>query len=102
MTGSRTRQPSSALFVGKLARLDRHHILPILEVAVADQQTNRRTKSLAVPNARYDFNLVAFNLHPPAAAIALLAPPELMVDAGGVCREPRGQTFDDDDQAFAV
>src|SRR6185503_20978314 len=51
MTGPRPRKPSSALLICELARLDGHHVLPVLKIAIANQKRDWRPESLAVTNA---------------------------------------------------
>ena len=57
---------------------------------------------MAVTNARENFYLITFDLHPAAASVALLPPPELVVYEGGINRETRRQAFNDGYEAFAV
>ena len=47
---------------------------------VLDPERDRRAERLAVADAAEDFDLVALDLHPPAAAVAALAPREIDVD----------------------
>ena len=61
-------------------RLDVHRLLPVDPVAIADEERDRRTGRDAVTDAGDDLGAVAFNLHPAAAAVATLAPPELRVE----------------------
>ena len=49
-----------------------------------------------------DLGAVLLDLHPPAAAVAELAPREVVVEVLGTQLEARGQALDDRDQAGAV
>ena len=71
----RTRELPGAFLVGELARLNSHHLLPVLEVPVANQQRNRRADGLAVSHAADDLDFIGFDLHPSPAPVALLPPP---------------------------
>ena len=63
-----------------VAGLDRQFRLPVLPVAVDELDGDGRTDRLAVAHAAEHVGLVGFNLHAAAAAIALLAPPQIAVD----------------------
>ena len=72
-----------------------HDVFPMDEVIVLDEHRHGRTKCFSVPNSGEDRRRVRFDLHPPAAAVALLAPPELVIDLRGVDLQSRRQALDD-------
>jgi hypothetical protein len=54
------------------------------KIVVFDHQRDRRTERFAVSNARQYLDRVRLDLHPAAASIALLTPPEFMVDGSDI------------------
>lgn len=57
---------------------------------------------MGMPHAGHYFGVVVFNLHTPAAAIALLPAPQVPVDALHGYGDPRGKSREGGHQAFAV
>jgi hypothetical protein len=53
--------------------------LPVFPVSVLQQNGNGRTYGYSLAHSREDVGRIALNLHAPAAAISLLAAPELAV-----------------------
>jgi hypothetical protein len=102
MAGSGSGESSGAFLIFELAGLDGHNILPVLEVAIPDEDSDRRAESLAVTNAGDDLHLIALDFHTAASAVALLAAPELMVYGWDIDREACRQAFDDGDKPLAV
>lgn len=61
------------------------------------------TLTVAVgPDAREELDLVVFDFHPGAAAIALHPAGEVVVDPGGVEGKAGGDAFDEGNEGFAV
>ena len=60
--------------------IGRHLLVPVLPVAILDDERDRGAEGLPPTNARTDLDLVLLDFHPTAAAVALLAPPEVGVD----------------------
>ena len=82
--------------------LDVHRLLPVHPVAVADQQRDGRAGGAAVADAGKDLGAVAFDRHPPAAAVAALAAAELRVERIDVEVEAGGHPVERDDERLAV
>ena len=53
-------------------------------------------------NARQYLDRVGLDLHPPAASVALLTPPKLVVDGGDIDGQTGGNAFDNGDEGLAV
>src|SRR5262249_2763473 len=79
-----------------------HPPRPVAMVAVADDERQRRPERAAVAEAREHLDLVGLDLLPRAAAVALLAAAEVLVDGLAVEREARGKPFDDCDEGRPV
>ena len=79
-----------------------HPLLPVGVVAVVDPERHRAAERAPVADAGRDLGAVLLDLHPPAAAVAELAPREVAVEVLGPQLEARGQALDDRDQAGAV
>src|SRR5439155_16506209 len=60
-------------------RLGRHHVFPVLVVAVADHEADRAAEGGAVPDPGEDLHDVALDLHTAAPAVASLAAPQIRV-----------------------
>ena len=71
-------------------------------VAVLDHERERRAERPPVPEPREHLHLVRLDLLARAAAVALLAPPEIRVDRRAVEDEPRREPGDDRDERRAV
>ena len=101
--GPRQRHRLLAL-PGRLAlgRPRAHPPRPVLVVAVADDERERRAERAAVPEAGVDLDLVGLDLLARAAPVALLAAAQVRVDRGLVERQPGRQAADDRDQRRAV
>src|SRR5690606_24014147 len=82
--------------------LSGHHVLPVNEVTVLDHHRDRRADRATVSNAGEKLDLVRFDLHPPAASVTLLAPPQFVVDRIFVDRHARRQSFDDHDESLSM
>src|SRR5262249_48165807 len=63
---------------------------------------HRGAKGLTVTDARDYLDFVELNLHSAAAAVSLLATPELVIYVRGVDAETRGQTLDDCDEPLPM
>src|SRR3990172_4649521 len=97
--GPRSR---NRLGLAAILRVDRHPLLPVLEVLVLDDEGDGATQGATEAHARYDSGLVAFDRHAPAAAIAFLAPREVLVDSVRLDLEASRNTLDDCHQFGAV
>src|SRR5579871_156970 len=75
---------------------------PILPIGVANDNGDRRSDGLGVPDARDDFCPVRLDLHAPAAAVALLTAPELVIDGVKRNGNPGRETGERSYQALAV
>jgi hypothetical protein len=53
-------------------------------------------------DAGYDFHFIVFDLHPPAAAVALLTPPQFPIDCGDLDRHTGRQPGQKSHQALSV
>ena len=78
------------LVLGRIAFFDRQNLGPVLPVVVGQRHGDGRADGLAVANAAEDVRRVALDAHTAAAAIALLAAPQLAVHKlkidGNACR----------------
>ena len=96
--------PRQVHLVGREA-LDRpgvHPLLPVGVVAVGDQHRDRAAEGAAVAQAGADLDRVGLDLHPPAAAVAELAPRHVAVERLALELQPRRHALDDRNQAGAV
>ena len=85
-----------------LRRPRTHPPRPVLVVAVADDERERRPERAAVAEPGEHLDLVLLELLPRAAAVALLAAAEVGVDRGAVEHEPGGQAGQDRDERRPV
>ena len=79
-----------------------HRRFPVLEIAIADDDRDRRAERLAAANAADDLDLIVLDLHPPAAPVAVLAPRHVAIDPLTVEPHARRHAGDDDRQLRAV
>ena len=79
-----------------------HPLLPVGVVAVGDEHGDRAAQRAAVAQAGADLDRVGLDLHPPAAAVAELAPRHVAVERLALELEPGRHPLDDRDQARAV
>ena len=79
-----------------------HADVPVLVVAVGDQQRDRAAEGAAVADAGADLGRVGLDLHPAAAAVTELAPRHVAVEAVAIEQQARGHALDDRRQARAV
>ena len=101
MAGSRTREWFPLVFCA----VDVFHwqrFSPVFPILVADDDRDRRADGLRMPDARNNFDLIGFDLHPPAAPIALLAPPEFTIDGVQRYGNPGREPGKSGDQTFSV
>src|SRR5690606_29045154 len=95
--------PELLLLHVRVGRLVRHGGLPVLPVAVPDQDRDGRAERLAEAHAGEERGLVALDAHAAAAAVAGLAALELGVDvAPGEERQAGGHAVDQGDESAAV
>ena len=100
---TRPRPFDAARFLRReVLRLNRHHLSPVGPVFVFDHQRQRRAERQTMTNTAENLDAVLLDLHPRAAAIALLPPRELVIDLLNIDGHARGQTFDDRDQRATV
>ncbi len=84
-------------------RLPRAHPRrPVLVVAIAHDERERRSQCAPLAETGEHFHLVLLDLLPRATAVALLPPVEVRVDRSLVQHEPRRQPTDDRDEGRAV
>ena len=79
-----------------------HPPLPVLVIAVADDERERRPERAPVAEAGEHLDLVLLELLARAAAVALLAAVEVGVDRGAVEHEPGGKAGQDRDERRPV
>src|SRR5262249_12485386 len=91
-----------ALVLAAVDIFDRQCLGPILPIAVADNDGDRRTDRLRVTHTGDNFGAVGLDLHAPAAAIALLAPPQLPVYRIDGNRYAGGESLKRGREAFAM
>ena len=101
MAGTRTRD-GTRIFWLHIEWLGRHYLGPMDKIVILDHQRDRRAERFAVPNPRQDLDRIGLDLHPPAAAIALLPPPELVIYCIDVNRQTCRKAFDNGDQSLTV
>ena len=87
---------------GAVERPRVHRAAPVVEVAVADHERDRRADGLAAAHAADDLGLVVLDLHPPAAAVAVLPPGQVAVDALAVEADAGRHPGDDDGELRPV
>ena len=105
MSRPRPRDGRAILRAGRafrLLRLDVHRLLPVHPVAVANEQGDRRAGGDTVAYAGEDLGAIAFDLHPPAAAVAALTTSKLQVERVDIELKTRGHAVHRDDQRLAV
>jgi hypothetical protein len=61
-------------------RVDRHRLLPVLPITIADGERDRAAEGKAPADAGGDVGLVLLDLHPAAASVPALAAAEIPVD----------------------
>src|SRR5665213_1780262 len=93
---------SNSLVLGWITGFDRQFLFPVFPVAIDDLNGNGRADGFAVPHAGEDVDLVGFNLHASAAAIALLAAPEFAVHKIKVYGDASRQSGNERNQCLAV
>jgi hypothetical protein len=79
-----------------------HRNPPSIPILVLDEERNGTAQRLSMPHSRGDLDAILLDSHAPAAAIAQLPAPELVIDEVHIDGHPRGQAFEDSNQAFAV
>ena len=103
MSRSGKRDGARALPARAVFRWPRAHPpRPVLVIAVADDESERRPQRPAVPQSREHFDPILLELLPRAAAIALLTSPEIAVDRVSVEHEAGGQAAHDRDERWPV
>ena len=83
-------------------RLDGHHLRPVLPVAIADEEQDRRAEGGPVPDAGHDLGAVLLDRLARAAAVAALPPGEVDRQLVGGQGEPRRDALDDRAERLAV
>src|SRR6266404_9841374 len=98
-----TRAVDAARFLGrKLALAGRHHVVPVGPVFVLDHHGQRRAQRQAMSDTADDLCAVLLDLHPRAAAIALLSPMQFVIDLLNINWQTCGQTFDYRDECATM
>src|SRR5205085_1580137 len=85
-----------------LRRPRAHPPRPVLVVAVADDERERRSQRAAVPQTGEHLYLVRLDLLPRRASVPLLAAPQIGVDRGLLQHEPGRQPGDDRNEGGTV
>ena len=84
-------------------RLDRHALGPGFGmIGVLDQDRERRAQGAAVAHAGEDARLLRLDGHPPAAAVAELAPLQVALEMRGQQLQPRRQAVENAHQGRSV
>jgi len=104
VAGTRARQGRSTTLRKTLEidRLGAHDVDPAVPLGVADAQRDRASHRLAESNAAGDRELVLFEFHPGAAAIAELATGEIGANGVEAHGHAGGQALNNCDQFRAV
>ena len=92
-------RPSRGIFG---ARRGIHDFLPVFPVAIGDEHRDRRAERFAGAHAGEKLDVVLLDLHAAAAAVALLAADELLVDVSGEQWQAGGAALEQRDEGFAV
>src|SRR5208337_674122 len=93
---------SHALVLSGIALFDGQRLGPVLPVGVGNLDGDRRANRVTVAHAAQNVRGVALDLHATAAAITLLAPPELAVDEVEVNRHARRHAGEQRNQRLSV
>src|SRR6266852_2818309 len=93
MAGTRAFD-AARFFRRQLALTGGHHIVPVGPVFVLDHHGQRRAQRQAMSDTADDLYAVLLDLHPRAAAIALLSPMQFVIDLLDVDGQTSGQAFD--------
>ncbi len=101
MTGTRTFD-AARFFRRKLALARGHHIVPVGPVFVLNHHGEWGAQRQAMTHAADDLYTVLLDLHPRAAAIALLSPIQFVIDLFDVDGQTCGQAFDYRDECATV
>ena len=84
------------------ARRGVHDVQPVVPVTIRDEHRDGRAQRFAGADAGNELDVVLFDLHTAAAAVALLSAHELLVDVGGEKRQAGGAALENGDEGFAV
>src|SRR5205823_4526195 len=82
--------------------LDRQSLIPILPIAVLEQDRNGRADGFPVPNPGKELGGVRFDFHPPAAPVATLPALEVAVNRLEIHRQSGRETLKNCHQRLAV
>src|SRR6266576_4293602 len=85
-----------------ISRQGGHFLCPVFPIAILDAQSDGRTDGFAPTDSRTNLRLVLFDKHAPAAAVALLAAPKIVVNFVDSDGKPRRHPIDDHGQTGAV
>src|SRR5439155_1572562 len=83
-------------------RLGRHHVLPVLPIAIPYEHRDGGAEGLSGAHSREPLDLVRFDFHAGAAAVTAHAPLQLGVDALRRQGQPGGHPLEDRHQAASV
>src|ERR1041385_1484718 len=101
VAGPRTRHLAAPLAPGGV-RFGSHHVLPVLPIAIPHEHRDGGAEGLAGAHAREPLDLVGFDLHAGAAAVAAHPSLQLDVDALGGQGQPGGDPLEDRHQPAPV
>src|SRR6266850_6283400 len=79
-----------------------HFLCPVFPIAILDAQSYWRADGFAPADSRTNLRLVLLDKHAPAAAVALLAAPKIVVDFVDGDGKPRRHPVDDHGQTGTV
>src|SRR5687767_9920631 len=89
-------------FVIAILRQSGHLLCPVLPVAVLNSQGDRRADGFAPADTGTNLSFVFLDQHAAAPAVALLAPPQVVIDLANLDRKARRHAVDDHRQTRAV
>jgi hypothetical protein len=87
--------------LGRL-RIGRHHVTPVLVIAIPHHERHGTAQGLRVADSGEDLDRVGLDLHPATAAVASLPAPEIGIDRSAIDRHSCRQPFDDHRERRAV
>src|SRR3954464_10841646 len=88
--------------LGSVTGRDGQRLFPILPVFILEEEGDGRSDGLTVADPGEDVGRILLDLHASAAAVALLAAPELAIDEFLVEIEPGGNAGEGCNQGFAM
>jgi hypothetical protein len=100
---SRTRAGNWLLLVFRAVHIFHgQRFRPVLPVPIANDDGDRRSDGMRMPHTGHNLGAILFDLHAPAAAIALLAAPKFVIYGVERDRHSGGKSCEGGYQALAV